>query len=544
VAAALGICSAATAADGVRAAFLRERFPEGVMRWGGDAEGGAPFQLRDPADPSHVIGFEVDLADALAETLSRHHGVPLVAQFVQYEWETLPLGLAGEDFDCVISGLEITPENEESIRFSRPYYIYAQQLVVRAGEDEIAAFADVRGQSVGTLSGSAAERMLQRAGAGEIVSYSGQVEPYLDLELGRVDAVLLDLPIAIYYASDNEKLKFTGDLVGQGAYGIGLRPADTELAAALDEALGELIADGRLRQIYRRWQIWNAKQALLARGDAQAEELAGLGFDGQGDELRPDEPLPADQVDTAIMAQSAQRWTFGQYATLLVQAAGMTVLLTVCSMALAMALGLVVSLCRMYAPPPLPWLALAYIELFRGIPLLLLLFFLYFGVPEVGNALAATLGAALDWLIPNALIEEKLFAHPAVMTAILGFGMNYAAYEAEIYRSSIGSVPVGQWEAGRALGMRDTIVFRRIIFPQAFRTALGPMTNDFVAMFKDTSLVSVIAVRELTKEYLILARSSFEFVKLGLLTAALYLAMSVPLGYLSRWLEKRWGPGK
>ncbi|HQU41239.1 MAG TPA: ABC transporter permease subunit, partial [Pirellulales bacterium] len=94
-----------------------------------------------------------------------------------------------------------------------------------------------------------------------------------------------------------------------------------------------------------------------------------------------------------------------------------------------------------------------------------------------------------------------------------------------------------------ALGMSERLTFCRIIFPQAIRTALGPMTNDFVALFKDTSLVSVIAVRELTKEYLILSRSSLKFVELGLLTALLYLAMSVPLGYLSRYLERRWGRG-
>jgi polar amino acid transport system substrate-binding protein len=75
---------------------------------------------------------------------------------------------------------------------------------------------------------------------------------------------------------------------------------------------------------------------------------------------------------------------------------------------------------------------------------------------------------------------------PAVWTAIVGFGLNYAAYEAEIYRSAILSVPTGQWEAARALGMTEPLTFRRIILPQALRTALGPMTNDFVAMFKDT----------------------------------------------------------
>ncbi len=175
---------------------------------------------------------------------------------------------------------------------------------------------------------------------------------------------------------------------------------------------------------------------------------------------------------------------------------------------------------RLYGPAPLRCAALAYVEFFRGIPLLLLLTFLYFGLPELGVDIGA------------------------IAAAILGFGLNYAAYEAEIYRSAIESVPRGQWEAGRALGMSESLTFRRVIFPQAFRTALGPMTNDFVAMFKDTSLVSVIAVRELTKEYQILARSSLKYVELGLLTAALYLAMSVPLGYLSRYLEKRWGAGR
>jgi polar amino acid transport system substrate-binding protein len=80
--------------------------------------------------------------------------------------------------------------------------------------------------------------------------------------------------------------------------------------------------------------------------------------------------------------------------------------------------------------------------------------------------------------------------------------------------------------------------------PQAVRIALGPTTNDFVAMFKDTSLVSVIAVVELTKQYYILAKSSNMYIEIGLLTAAMYLAMSAPLGYLSRWLEARWGAGR
>jgi len=197
----------------------------------------------------------------------------------------------------------------------------------------------------------------------------------------------------------------------------------------------------------------------------------------------------------------------------------MTVFLTLCSMSVAMLIGLVLSLVRLYGPRPAGWLALVYVEFFRGVPLLLVLWFLYYGLSRFGLGIHA------------------------VLAAIIGFGMNYGAYESEIYRSAILSVPRRQWEAAKALGMSETLAFRRIIFPQAARTALGPMTNDFVALFKDTSLVSVIAVNELTKEYTILAVSSLKYVELGVFTAALYLAMSVPLGHLARYLEVRWGKG-
>ncbi len=128
--------------------------------------------------------------------------------------------------------------------------------------------------------------------------------------------------------------------------------------------------------------------------------------------------------------------------------------------------------------------------------------------------------------------------------AILGFGLNYAAYQAEIYRAGIASIPVGQWEAGASLGMSRLRIFRRIILPQAIRVILPPTTNDLVALFKDTSIVSIIAVEELTKEYQILAKSSLKYLEIGLVTAVLYLIMSVPLGYLSRYLERRWGKGR
>lgn len=497
--------------------WLRQRLASGALRWGGDAEGGAPYQLRDPDNPDRVIGFEVELADALAQWLSTSIDQPLTAEFVQYEWVSLPLGLERGDFDVIISGFELTPERQREFALSRPYYLCGQQLAVRKDEHRIRSLADCVDKPVGTLSASAAEKVLVAAGVKDIVGFDGQVEPYLDLELGRLDAVLLDGPIATFYGSPNPRLRILPSGPAEVRYVMALRKQDEQLAVALDAALDELMVSGRLAEIYRRWRLWNPDQAGLAAGPRRAEELAGLGFDAAGKPLAASSLLAVTPVDVNLLAASATHWTFADYAPLMFRAALMTVRLSASSMALAMCIGLFLCVLRLYGPAPVRLFALAYVEFFRGIPLLLLLFFLYFGLANYGVDM------------------------PAVQTAILGFGLTYAAYESEVYRSSIQSVPAGQWEAALALGMSPPLAFRRIIFPQALRTALAPMTNDFVALFKDTSLVSVIAVHELTKEYLILSRSSLKFVELGLLTASLYLAMSLPLGYLSRWLERRWG---
>ena len=203
----------------------------------------------------------------------------------------------------------------------------------------------------------------------------------------------------------------------------------------------------------------------------------------------------------------------------LLSGAGLTVFISVVSMALAIFLGLLLALARLYGPAPLRWLALIYVEFFRGIPVLLLLVFLYYVLPVVGT----------EFGLPWSLKLERLHA------AILGFGLNYAAYEAEIYRAGISSVAAGQWEAAASLGMGPVLTFRRIILPQALRVIVPPMTNDFVALFKDTSVASVITVKELNKEYQILVNDPANyshFLEIAAVTAALYLFMSVPLGHL------------
>ena len=402
---------------------MRERLSSGELRWGGDIEGGAPFQLLDPSNPRQIIGFEVELAAALAEELSTLLDQPIEAEFVQYDWVSLIPGLGNGDFDVAISGLEITDENRALVNFTRPYYLFAQQLVVRADDQRIQSVGDLLDKSVGTLAGSAADRILQNMGVARTVGFEGQVEPYVDLELGRIDAVLLDFPIALYYASNNPRLQFVETNLELGAYGIAAKRGEDDLIEALNVALSRMMASGRLRQIYRKWHLWNEDQAKLAgpKPDCRMER-AGIRRPGAPSQLLIESVSP---VDINMMAASADQWTLAKYAPILLDASLMTIFLSVTSMALAVVLGLIVCLARLYGPTPVQAAALIYIEFFRGIPLLLLLFFLYFGL--------ASYGLQLD----------------AVVTAILGFGLNYAAYEAEIYRSAIQSVPRGQWKPAR-----------------------------------------------------------------------------------------------
>jgi polar amino acid transport system substrate-binding protein len=472
--------------------------PQKPLLWAADAEGGAPYVSEDPEHPGQYIGFEVDLIKALEKEIGR----PI--KFTQFNFTTLASALNRGDIDFAMNGMERTPDREAMFRLSNPYYVFKLQLVVRRDETRIKSLDDCKqpGIRVGTLGDTAASRLLTQLKI-PYRTYDSQTTPYKDLEQSQLDAVLLDLPIALQYTKRDpnfsEKLKFAGEPLSPGFYVIVFRKENEALAAEFDAAIDRLRANGTLKKIYQEWGLWNDDQAALETG----------------------------KIEESIHT-SANKWTFAEYFPRLVAGALMTVSLTVLGFLLAMAIGLPIATARLYGPAPLRWLATIYVEFFRGIPVLLLLYFLYYSLPEVG--LAMHLGVSL-----------KL---NAFLVGVIGFGLNYGAYESEIYRAGIASIPVGQWEAGASLGMSPPRIFFRIILPQAIKVILPPMTNDFVALFKDTSVVSVIAVEELMKRYQIMAADHLQYVEIGVMTMILYLLMSVPLAQLSRYLELRWGKGR
>jgi polar amino acid transport system substrate-binding protein len=483
------------------------------LRWGGDSEGGAPFVEADPGDPQKVVGFDVEVAELIARELGR------APRFVQVAFQSLDQSAIRGDFDIGLSGIEDTPGRRASVAASIPYYRFREVLTVReADRNRFKTLADLRGHRVATLSGTIAYDILLEAQKthGIIpVSYDDDVHPYGDVLSGRVDAVLLDNVLAARAMSRNGGLFTQSEPVEIGHYIIIAAPQNTELRDRVDAILRQAMTDGRLEAIFRRWNVWNDDQPQLYASLAASATSTQTAAGGQAlnRELNGDrgggQALNRERRTQLVFEQTKR------YLPALLRAAGITLALSCLAMALAVAVGVMIAVGRVYGDPLTRGLLTGYVELMRGTPVLLQLFVIYYGLSSV-------------------------VLLPAFLAALIGLGLNYAAYESEIYRSALEAVPRGQLEAARILGFTEQQILRLIRGPQAFRLALAPMTNDFVALLKDSSLVSVITVVELTKQTQIFAANIGSWVIPGALCAALYLAMSLPLSQLARMLEARW----
>lgn len=461
-----------------------------VLRWGGDAEGGSPFVEADPSDPSKLAGFDVEIADMIARELGRE------PRFVQITFTSLDQSARRGDFDIGLSGIEDTPARRAMLGVSVPYYEFKEVLTVRAGDaGRYRSLDDLRGRRVATLGGTIAYELLlaaEKTHGLTAISYDDDVHPYTDLIAGRVDGVVLDHVLAERAMRRTPGLATHAAALARGHYVIVTAPGNVDLLKQVDAILMAAMQDGRLERIFRTWHVWNEDQATLYARVTQN---------------RDDFSRRAPREKSARLAI--------QYLPALLRAALITLLLSCGAMALAVLLGSAIATGRVYGAAPVRAALTAYVEIMRGTPLLLQLFVIYYGLASV-------------------------VLLPAFLAALIGLALNYAAYESEIYRGALEAVPRGQLDAARVLGFTRWQTLRLIRAPQAFRVALAPMTNDFVALLKDSSLVSVLTVMELTKQTQIFATNTGSWVLPGILCAALYLAMSLPLAHLARRLEGRW----
>lgn len=501
------LCGWGFGASGARGDGLDDVRQRGVLIWGADQEGGGPFIFPREDDPSIMQGFEVELAELIAASIG------VRAEYRQGQWDKLPELLDRNDIDVVLNGYEWTPFRSERYGTSIPYYIYELQLLGRRGDATLTSWADVnqppggRNKRIAALGASAAELYLQQhfEGKVDIVHFDGVTDAMQAAEqnLDGIDANLQDVPIVAFYENRYPGLVRIGEPVGRGYYVALTRKSDSRLLQEINKAIFAGLQDGRLREIFSRYRMWNRTQA--ARG-LEVNDDGGF----VGDEVRE---VAAEEAKTSTSLSGWQ--VIVERGPLLLHAAWITILLSICSMPLAILLGLLIALAKLYGPWYLAKPASVYVEVIRGTPLVLQLYVIFFILPQMNLSLGA------------------------FTSAVLGLALNYSAYEAEIYRAGIQAIPKGQMEAALALGMSRRLAIWRVIVPQATRIVIPPVTNDFIALFKDTAVCSVITIVELSKQYYSQAQSTGAILELGALTGLLYLAMSYPLSVATNALEKR-----
>jgi polar amino acid transport system substrate-binding protein len=470
---------------------LDEIQKRGVLRWGGDDQGGGPYIYED--EKKKIVGFEFELAEYLANNLG------VRSEFVSGEWAYLPQTLDRGDVDVVLNGYEWSAEREQVTPSTIPYYIYKLQLMARSEDRSVSSWDDLRvpagkaKKRVGVLGGSAAERYVAKWFGNdiEIEAPPEIINVFKMVEQGRLDATVQDAPVVAFYGHDFPKLRKVGEPIAPGYYVALVRRGEDRLRQKLNAALLQAMNDGTLKRIYEKYGVWNEDQKGLA-------------------EVSRNWP-PAVEITTP-------RYTnFGYYVSLLLLASWTTIKLSFLSMPLAIMIGLLVAVGRLYGPRWMNAPLEAYVEFLRGTPLLLQILVLYYVLPQYTG------------------IEI-----PKFWAGVLALGINYSAYEAENYRAGLLAIPRGQMEAALSLGMSTRTALRRVIVPQAMRIVIPPVTNDFIALFKDTSVCTMISVVELTGMYRKLFNDHPQLIlEFGFITALLYLVMSYPLSLAARRMESR-----
>src|SRR6266849_491472 len=247
----------------------------GLLQWGADYVSGAPYVFQDPTNPKNLVGFEVEIAQAMGQLMK------ISQTQVEVCYANLEQALLGNQIDMVMNGWEKTPDREKTELFSDPYYRYGQQIIVRVDDTRFSSVnpTDVSvlaGLTVGTGSGYLAETIMDNYNGTHpnnkinVHAYTGNIA-FSDLVQHKVDAFFLDFPIAAYYvlgtgpgAQPIPQLKLLGGTINKDNYYVGFSKSNSRAPLLLPEinlAFSVLKKNGTLYKIYKKWQLWNGDQA-------------------------------------------------------------------------------------------------------------------------------------------------------------------------------------------------------------------------------------------------------------------------------------------
>lgn len=436
----------------------------------------APFEFED-AD-GNLVGIDMDLLAAIAED-----------QGFEYEVRVLGFNAAVQALesrlaDAVIAGMTITDAREEVFDFSEPYYESGVQFSV-ASDSDIETLEDLRGKRIavkmGTMGATYVESIADEYEF-EIITFEDSVNMYEDVEVGNSDAAIEDFPVMAYAINTNQvDLRLIDEPQTGGSFGMAVNKGENqELREMFDEGLRNIRASGEYDEIIERY--------------VGAEEI--------------EEEATAER-DTSILGQVRENWEQ------LISGLWVTLWITLVSFAIALIIGIILGLMRTSGVAVLKYIAVFYVDIMRGIPMLVLSFFVYFGLPQF-------IGVNFS----------------AVTAGIITLSLNAAAYIAENVRAGIQAVDVGQREASESLGLNRFKTMRFIILPQAFRIMIPSFINQFVITLKDTSILSVIGLVELTQTGRIIIARTYQSGSMWVIVGAMYIILITTLTKISNRLEK------
>lgn len=412
--------------------------------------------------------------------------IDAIAEEVGFDYELKPMDFSGiipalqtENLDIAIAGISMNPTREETIDFSDPYYDAGTAILVREEEEDIQTKEDLAGKVVATKQGTSSyEYVMEMDEIKEVVPFPNIDQAYMELHKGTADAVVFDLPSVLYYinTSAQGKAKVLDDLLEGQTFGIAF-PKGSPLTNEVNIALAKLKEDGTYDEIHEKWF-----------GEAAVEEQEASSFFTIVKEAMPT----------------------------LMQGVKYTLFISVLGLFIGFIIGIIVGFGRLANNKLAYVLSTVFVEVIRGTPIMIQALYIYFAIPI--------------------LLKTEINPIVAGVTAI---SINAGAYIAEIVRGSVNSIDKGQMEAGRSLGLTRFQTMYKIIWPQAFKRMIPPLGNQFIISLKDTSLLTVIGVGELTRQGTIVVATNFRAVEIYTLVAILYLIMTLSISFVLRMIERR-----
>lgn len=439
----------------------------------------APFVFQD--DSNQYTGIDMELIKAIAK--DQGFTVEVTNPGFDAAINSVQTGQA----DGIIAGMSVTDARKKTFDYSDPYYTANSILAVKDSSN-IKSYEELKGKTVGVKTGTASQTFLEENKSKygySIKTFSDAASMYDSLNTGSVAAVMDDEPVVKYAIKQGKKLKtpIEGTPSGQVAFAV-KKGSNPELIEMFNNGLANLKESGKYQEILDKY-------------------------------------LASDEKESTVDESTIWGLLQNNYKELL-KGLGVTIALALISFAIAMVIGIIFGMFSVSPYKPLRWIAEIFVDVIRGIPLMIVAAFIFWGIPN--------------------LIESMTGQQSPINAFVAGtiaLSLNAGAYIAEIVRGGIQAVPVGQMEASRSLGISYSKTMRKIILPQATKIMLPNFVNQFVIALKDTTIVSAIGLAELFKTGKDIIARNYQSFRMYAILAVLYLIIITLLTRLAKRLEKR-----